>query len=82
MLHTLYYCQPTVVLNSFYLKSILQALADHNVTYLPINPPILTAVCDSPLTSTYDLKVFLNSYKHPINSNFFRNFIHYYVHMI
>jgi len=57
MNHTLYSGQTSVILNNFWLKSMLSALSDLQVTYAGITPSILQTLATSPLVDKYHLKL-------------------------
>jgi long-subunit acyl-CoA synthetase (AMP-forming) len=57
MNHTLFSGQTSVVLDTFYLKSVLKAMADFEVSYAGLTPPVLHSLATNPLVDKYSLKV-------------------------
>jgi len=57
MNHTLYSGQTSVVLNHFWLKSMLRTVSELNVTYAGLTPPILHSLAMSPIVEKYPVKL-------------------------
>ena len=57
MNHTLYSGQTSVVLDTFYLKSVLRALADFNVNFAGLPPLVLHSLATNALVDKYSLQV-------------------------
>jgi hypothetical protein len=61
MNHTLYSGQTSVVLDTFYLKSVLRAMSNYDVNYAGLTPPVLHSLATNPLVDRYSLKVDFSS---------------------
>lgn len=44
-----------VVVRRFNMKQLLQSIQDHKVTILPVPPPVIVMLCQTPLLHKYDL---------------------------
>lgn len=54
---TLFSGQTSVILDTFYLKSVLRALSDFNITFAGLTPPVLHSLATNPLVDKYTLNV-------------------------
>lgn len=57
MNHTLYSGQTSVILDTFYFKSVLRAMSDFKVNFAGLTPPLLHSLATNPLVDRYQPKV-------------------------